>query len=243
VSCHAPTATTFEVPGATPDQRAAAAAFTSRLMRLPTLAHHCACPYWSNHLIYLGSRPLCLGCTCMYPGIVLGLIVSAIFLQHILTPWQLFLAGFVAYTPTLVQVFYQKYAFKIVARFLLGNGIAFMLFPVAWGYSWASLSALANLGFLVAFVALYVFTTRLRNRHIDIPCLRCPEGRFPFCSWRHQEIKGALREYERDRSFLPDTMAQFLYAMDTHIDALRRGEQSQTVQFMNVEPHSPTHPI
>jgi hypothetical protein len=130
-------------------------------------------------------------------------------------PWQSFMLGVVAYSPTLLQVRYQRYAFKVVSRFCLGLGLALALSAGFFGYPWDSLLAGANVLFLSSVAALFVLTSRWRARHLDIPCLRCSEGHYPFCSWREPEITAALRTYEREPSSLPVSVASFLFAVES----------------------------
>lgn len=225
-------APSLHVPEASENERAAVLALFDRLVRLPTFAHHPACRYWSNHLLYVGRHPLCLGCTCMFAGIVAGvaLILSGVY--EALTPSQAFMLGFMAYVPTLVQVRYQRYWFKVVYRFSLGNGIVLAVWAALFGAPWLSWGAVVNVLYLLTVATLYVGTVRWRAKHLDVPCRRCPEGRFPFCSWRQPELRAAVRDHQADLVTLPKPLVQFLQVVDSTFSMLQSGEGAWRVTFL-----------
>jgi hypothetical protein len=206
----------------------------SRLVRLSPFAHHPSCSYWSNHLIHLGRYPICLGCFCMSVGMALGVLMLLVGVFSSFAPWERFLLGFAAYTPTLIQIYRQRYVFKIAARFLLGVGTALAVSSSISGYPWDNVYAIVNLGFLSVFILLFVGTSRWRSRHLDVPCLRCPEGRFPFCSWRHPNIVAALRQHEAGFATLPSETASFLYAVDRSLSGSKQSSAQHTIVLVNM---------
>jgi len=221
----------IHLPSGSNDDEKALAGIFEDLTRLPSFAHHPACKYWHNHLIYVRGHPCCLGCLCMYSGMLMALVPFYLLLNGLAPPWLLFAIGFVAYTPTVFQIWYQRYSFKIASRFSLGFGIVFMLGAALFGYPWASAWCLANIAMLGAFLALYRATTQVRSRHLDVPCDRCPEGRFPMCSWRHEQIQGLVRRSETGEMPLPPAMADFFNVLDQHLTALAEGASSERVEF------------
>jgi hypothetical protein len=128
--------------------------------------------------------------------------------------------------------------FKIISRTFLGIGIAFALSAVAFGYDWWSELLILNAAFLIIFLLLLVTTLRFRQRHLDVPCLRCSEGRFPFCSWRADEIRNILRRYEREPTTMPATFASFLYAVEEKLANLDAPAALSTVEFITTDPQS-----
>ena len=144
-------------------------------------AHHPHCDRHHNHLIWIRGRPLCLGCTCMYAGIILG--IPLVFLvdwtgmsfRNWITLHALLLI------PTAFQPRIQLKACKIVSRFFLGIAVPlylisglFLLTPPIhlWLFR----------GFvIVMFLAVYRILKWLR--YTRRPCDNCPLGYFPICEW------------------------------------------------------------
>lgn len=222
------------VPGATPSELRAAERWLTSLTRLPRFAHHPACGYWSNHLIRVGSVPLCLGCSCMAVGMVIGLVAVYPLLVTAVGPLTLFAMGVLCYVPTIAQIYVQRYVFKMAARSALGIGVVLALGAALFGHSWASVGAAWNLLFLLIFVGLLVGTLRWRARRLDIPCQRCPEGRFPFCSWRLAPMSEAVTRHERGESDLPQTLMAFVQVVVLE-NTRKPGDGTGVVQFVNVE--------
>lgn len=221
------------LPGAAEKDRIETARLMARLTRLPFFAHHPACKYWGNHLVYiLGQQPLCLGCACMYSGIVLGGVALTIWSINV-EPWQRFAVGAVAYIPTPIQIYYQRYSFKILSRLSLGFAISFALSAVVLGYPWDGVLWTANLGFLATVLVVGMVTYRWRARHLDVPCERCLEGQFPFCSWKHRELQKVLTEYESRQA--STSFVSFLSAVDFELQAMEVGRELGVVKFPEPE--------
>ena len=169
-------------------------------------AHHPHCERHRHHLLWVGSRPLCLGCTCLYSGAVVGFGLGLLSRRTPLSfvPWlalHLVLTG-----PTAIQPFFQRKWFKIGSRAALGiasgsyfiTGLVSVVPPVSRPVFFASLP----LVFLLVFWAL----TRLRRRFAHNPCVSCPLGAFPTCDWNLPRLLAAnpdsdlLRAINRERS-------------------------------------------
>lgn len=149
-----------------------------------------------------------------------------------LSPIQAFAFGCAAYLPTLVQVRYQRYWFKMLSRFSLGIGIVLALSAALFGGSWLSWTVLQNLLFLAIFIGLYLGTVQWRAKHLDVPCTQCPEGSFPFCSWRRAEIRAALLDHERAALTLPEPVVAFLRVLDDDLAESQRAGTASSVTFV-----------
>jgi len=146
-------------------------------------AHHPHCDRFQHHLIWIGKRPLCLGCTSMIAGAGLGVI--ALFF----VPWsKVTVVGWIVVhglplVATIVQPWIQLKAFKILSRSLLGATVAsywitgtLLLRVEAPRIVWiVAMSA--------AFATIYVALKTVRNRFPNDPCNDCPLGTFPTCDW------------------------------------------------------------
>jgi hypothetical protein len=217
---HPPTGEHVMVPGATEAELRSTLLVLHRLTRLPRFAHHPACNYWNNHIIRIGKHPLCLGCTAMYTGLLTGVGFLTFGGMLAMDPSLRFSLSLFLYSPTVVQVHYQKYWFKALARFLLGIAVALALSASSHGYYWNSIYAVLNIAFLATFIGLYIGTKRYRQRRLDVPCLRCPEGRFPFCGWRRELMAETLRAHESGRHRLPLSFAAFLLVANAQASTL-----------------------
>jgi hypothetical protein len=146
-------------------------------------AHHPHCDRYNHHLIWVGQRPLCLGCTSIAAGVVLGLI------SLILVPWTkattaLWMIGHLALVaPTALQPLFQRKSFKIFARGLLGAATAsywisgaVLLAPPLPRWLWVA-------SMFGAFMFGYKLLTSLRAARRNDPCAACPEGIYPTCNW------------------------------------------------------------
>lgn len=153
------------------------------------LAHHPHCGHYEHHLIWVMGRPLCLGCTSMYLGIIIGLPI-AIKVTHQQLPfpnWAL-LHYLLLLGPTFLQPYIQKKIFKIYARFSLGvcitsYWISGVLFFDPQINIWLFRSLLVT-----AFLLLYKFLFFLRDRYLDDPCEICPHGVYPTCTWNISNV-------------------------------------------------------
>lgn len=220
MACSVPKQSHVHLPRASPAEESASRALLDRLTRISRVAHHPTCKYWSNHLIRVGPLSLCLGCTALAMGLVAGVATLVALRDSWPDQELLFLLGLGLYLPTLLQIRWQAYWFKLTARALLGFAVAILLAVALFMDSWESLEGLAMHGLLLAiFVVSARLTLKLRSRRLDVPCDRCPEGRLPFCSWRKEEIRAALATAETSQ--LPPAFRRFL---EFTVDGLdRRG--------------------
>lgn len=146
-------------------------------------AHHPHCKRHGEHLLWIQGRPFCLGCSCMYGGILGGTSLSP------LAPWES--SGFTlwlvihlcAIAPTAIQPWYQRKAFKIASRFALGVASA-SYFLSGWRIQQG---ALPTWGFVLLMAAVFgsfaVALLSLRRRFTLDPCDSCPHGTYPTCDW------------------------------------------------------------
>lgn len=158
-------------------------------------AHHPHCERHRHHLLWLGSRPLCLGCTCMALGALGGCALTMIhsFDRITLVPWLLLHTAMVA--PTAAQPWLQWKAFKVFARFMLGLASA----------TWLTGALSSRLGLGVpteALVAVAVFLVLakilllLRDAYSQSPCRSCPLGAYPTCTWNLPRLLAATDDSE-----------------------------------------------
>jgi hypothetical protein len=150
------------------------------------LAHHPHCDRHRHHLLWLGNRPLCLGCTSMavgtLPGVGLGFALNPV--DGELVWWVASMAVLMA--PTFVQPFLQRKPFKVFARSCAGaaSAAAAVLGAGLWlTQRWLALALLVAL-----FVGLARGLLWLRRRFTPNPCERCPLGRYPTCSWNLERV-------------------------------------------------------
>ena len=153
----------------------------------------------------------------MSVGLATGSLLVYPFVAAALTPLEVFLLAVLFYCPTTVQIYYQRYAFKVMSRFLLGNGIALALGAALVGHPAGWAEAIWRIGFLAIFIALFVGTLRWRARHLDVPCHRCPEGQFPFCSWRLKQLDATVARHAAAPDYLPEGLAAFVGAVTTQL--------------------------
>ncbi len=161
--------------------------------------HHPPCPRHDDHLIYIKGCPFCLGCFCVYTGIGLGFL--AIFLLvYILGLELLTLAstGFVlAVIPSFIQIKFQKRAFKIVSRTLLGVGMIFWFWAILVMLPLSREGVLLRLGGTAFFFLMTGITHFFRGRFGKAShCGDCPEGDFPICSFRLPLMEEMIKELE-----------------------------------------------
>jgi len=146
-------------------------------------AHHPHCERHHNHLLWVFGHPLCLGCTCMYSGIIFGLPLTLILPWSSATVEMWFTLHLVLLLPTFIQPKFQKKSFKITARFLLGLSSASYLLSGLFLISPPFSIWVFRISILIFFVLLHRFLKYIRNRHTYDPCSDCPLGAFPTCDW------------------------------------------------------------
>lgn len=145
-------------------------------------AHHPHCSRHDHHLIWIGRRPLCLGCTSLYSGIVMGTLVVWMVAPNHVTMGAWILIHLTLLFPTVVQPFLQVKIFKIFSRTLLGVCCA-SYFLTGFFVELSVDRWIFFLSQLVAFVLGYLVLSKWRARRIDNPCSKCPLGHFPVCEW------------------------------------------------------------
>lgn len=163
--------------------------FLSELQKLSPFAHHPSCKYYYNHLIWFGKTPLCMGCTMMSLGMLIGLLLVQLLNLSTLPFEYLLIAGIFLYIPAVIQTKVQIRSFKLTARTLLGISVIFLAYAGLWLTPWSFVGIILRVGFLGVFLAVWQITLRLREQYAKSPCDRCPEGRFPICSYTNNRIQ------------------------------------------------------
>jgi hypothetical protein len=126
----------------------------------------------------------------MAVGFPVGILVGLYFWgRSSLWPWVL-LQGLLL-SPTVVQPFLQKKAFKVLSRTSLGVSCGVFGVMTGWlangpGSSWLLLT-----GALITFLILAKALLALRERFTADPCRNCPLGRYPVCSWNLPQLINA----------------------------------------------------
>jgi len=172
------------IPGA---ESPAARWFVRELFRRSWLAHHPTCHCFDRHLLRFGSISLCLGCSCLFSGMLVASVILAWLswirfdLLNDLGTWSLVSIGVGLYIPTLAQPFLQRKAFKIVARLFLGVAIPCLWYGAMVLLPWSSSGLRLRIVFMITFWLTYRATQHLRARWTRNPCDSCPHGVFPFC--------------------------------------------------------------
>lgn len=194
-------------------------AFRRRLFAYPPLAHHPTCRCYDGHLLRFGPVALCLGCTLLGVGVVLGLIAFPLLAP--LGGLRLFLLALALFLPTLVQPFVQVKAVKAASRLLLGASVPLMWFAAWLLPPWDAAGVVVRLGFVALFAAVYRFSTWLRKRYTPRPCDTCPHGRYPLCEGNRSRVERLLSELRRDDPDMAQRVAALVAAGD--VDGLRAG--------------------
>lgn len=160
-------------------------------------AHHPHCPRHENHLIRIGSRPFCLGCTCLYGGLLLGSLGSALLLSQVtFSVTQLIVGLLFALLPTALQPWCQIKLFKIFSRSLLGMATGVFTIVLFTGYSLPSPKWAWRIGIVALFFVLYQALISLRRLRPSDPCVNCPQGTYPLCDWNLQHMRDATNDPE-----------------------------------------------
>jgi hypothetical protein len=145
-------------------------------------AHHPHCERHSHHLIWVKGHPLCLGCTSLFAGILVGVPISWAATPLGMSLFLWITLHFVFLIPTVIQPFIQIKSFKIFSRFLLGMAVSSYFVTGFYLQLPINLGAFFLLR-IVAFVTVYFLLSRWRAKKIDNPCLNCPLGHYPICEW------------------------------------------------------------
>jgi hypothetical protein len=169
--------------------------FLTEIQRLPILAHHPACKYYHNHLVWLGNIPLCLGCSMMACGILAGVLLLQIPLLSAYPFYYLLILGVLLYIPAVLQIWIQIKSYKLLARFSLGIAVAFLFYAGCWLTPWSWIGLILRVGFLVIFGLVWNITLKLRSQESKSPCNRCPEGQFPICAYTKTRIQRQAIKY------------------------------------------------
>lgn len=174
-------------------------------------AHHPSCNKYDNHFLNIFGKPLCIGCTTMSLGIITGgflIFLTGIRFWH---PFVIFSIGLILWTTAIIQTIIKPEKFlKIILRFLLGVGTAFLLGSVLF-ISWDVWGIVLKIFSLGLFYYAYNKTLEFRERKAVSPCVTCPEGTFPLCKHKLPRMKQILGENisgdfitnERDQAVIP----------------------------------------
>jgi hypothetical protein len=190
--------------------------FTRKLEWIPSLAHHPTCHHHAHHLIWVGRLPLCLGCTMMTSGIIAGILL--LFQLDILTtlPFQYLLSiGVLLYFPAIAQIWIQRKPYKLIARFLLGISVVFLMYAGLWLIPWSVVGWGMRLGFLIIFRTVWKLTLKLRSRNSRSPCNHCPDGRFPVCAYTAPRIPKLAEQYFAQSRHCNPEADEFVRALQT----------------------------
>jgi hypothetical protein len=164
-------------------------------------AHHPHCSRHSNHLIWFGRRPLCLGCTCIYTGAAIGAVAAFALQTSSVAPGPWLFVHLSLLIPTALQPFVQNRIFKMFARTILGVASASYFITGAL-YVLPPVPRLVFVGALpVMFIVVWRVLSGLRKAYAKDPCRSCPLGVFPTCEWNLPRLIAANPEIlPEDRS-------------------------------------------
>lgn len=170
--------------------------FLNHLGMVPILAHHPACKYYHNHIIWIGKLPLCLGCSMMACGMASGIwLLPHLGFVTTIPFFALLCLGVLLYIPAIFQVWIQFKPYKILARFLLGISVIFLFYAGLWLTPWSLAGWIFKVGFLAVFYTVWNLTLAIRSQYSTSPCQHCPEGRFPVCSYTIPRIPRLANRY------------------------------------------------
>ncbi|WP_016950811.1 hypothetical protein [Anabaena sp. PCC 7108] len=169
--------------------------FLSELQRIPYFAHHPSCKYYHNHLIWLGKVPLCMGCTMMSLGVIIGSLLIPTFKLSQLPFEYVLIIGVLLYIPAVIQTKVQIRSYKLLSRTLLGISVVFLIYAGLWLTPWSLIGVILRIGFVGIFLAVWQITLRLRVQRAKSPCDRCPQGRFPICGYTSGRIHKLSEKY------------------------------------------------
>lgn len=153
-------------------------------------AHHPHCPRHSNHLLWIRGRPLCLGCTCMSAGTVVGLVLGVALASRSSSTLAWILPHVALVAPTALQPWVQAKAFKIAARTALGLASGSYGVGLAFGAPLPAPRLISVVVLIAVFLASLFSLLWLRRRRPNDPCKACPLGVFPTCDWNLPRLLG-----------------------------------------------------
>jgi uncharacterized membrane protein len=94
-----------------------------------SLAHHPVCALYNNHLIRIKGVSLCLGCTALYSGMFIGIILLITGILYTIEWKYLVLVAFIMFLPTILRLLdfsifgTSNKNLRFFYRFILGLGI------------------------------------------------------------------------------------------------------------------------
>jgi hypothetical protein len=146
-------------------------------------AHHPHCDRYAHHLIWIAGRPMCLGCTALSVGAILGIVsvVSINWTGTSVPAW--ILIHLTLLLPTFMQPWFQRKWFKIASRGALGAAVMSYWITGAYLIVVPLIKPLWLLAMAAAFGGTYIVLRRVRDRRSDNPCANCPQGVYPTCDW------------------------------------------------------------
>lgn len=159
-------------------------------------AHHPHCDRHHNHLIWFLGHPYCLGCICMYSGMIVGLPLAFV-VEWSIVPFVIWLAfHHILLIPTMIQPWFQKKWFKISSRLVLGINITSFLLTGCLYVSPSFSVWIFRLGIVMYFILMRRLLRVIRNRNTYDPCSDCPLGTFPSCEWNLPRLLHANQNVE-----------------------------------------------
>jgi len=191
----------FDLPGM---DSPAAHWFLDQLFKQDRFAHHPSCRCYDHHLLRLGRLNLCLGCVCLGSGMLAGILtLGCLFVLNLAWLEALGTGGLVGfgttcYLPALVQPFFQRKWFKILARFSLGFGIPLMWFGAMVLLPYNLLGAGLRVLFVLIFLAVWRATQIYRGRFTSRPCDSCPTGPgWPLCEDQRPRVLALVEQLQQ----------------------------------------------
>lgn len=163
------------------------------LARYPPEAHHPTCKFHQDHIVNIRGKQVCLGCWCLNLGCILS-VPFVLLLNHLeLEYYFSMLIGFLMFTPTLLQLKIQWKPFKLFSRTSLGIGSGLFMLSCLFLAPYTLFGVLIRISGIAFFVAVAKLSLKLRSRHSNSPCNNCPEGSFPYCSYKIPEMEKILQ--------------------------------------------------
>ena len=146
-------------------------------------AHHPHCERHDHHLLWIKKHPYCLGCVCLYTGLIGGILVFALIYPMQISFLNWLGINIALLVPTVFQPFIQKKSYKVVSRWLLGLCIASYFLSGFFITNLPVNSWIFRISQIGMFALIFSILTWIRNSKIDNPCNKCPLGNYPVCEW------------------------------------------------------------